>query len=102
MFMLLVLDPASYTVSTTRSVRPLLGLTSTIQSHKDNFFDVLFESLVTSELTMEHQYVSLLFSVDGLQHPLVDGLLLQRGLDGDYLVTESDFEPLRLTTINRA
>ena len=42
--------------------------------HKDSFFDVLFESLVTSELTIEHQYISLLFSVDGLQHPLVDGL----------------------------
>ena len=48
---------------------------------------------------MEHQYVSLLFSIDGLQHPLVDGMALQRGLDGDYLVTESDFKPLRMTII---
>ena len=78
---------------------PGAGLTSLFQSHKDNFFDVLFESLVTPELTMEHQYVSLLFSVDGLQHPLVDGLVLQRGLDGDYLITKQDFEPLRLTAI---
>lgn len=77
-------------------------LTSLFQSHKDNFFDVFFESLVTPELTMEHQYVSLLFSVDGLQHPLVDGLVLQRGFDGDFLVTEPDFEPLRLSTITRA
>jgi len=51
---------------------------------------------------MEHQYVSLLFSVDGLQHPLVDGLALQRGLDGDYLVAKPEFEPLRLTVIIRA
>jgi len=51
---------------------------------------------------MEHQYVSLLFSVDGLQHPLVDGLVLQGGLDGDYVVTEPDFKPLRLTVIIRA
>lgn len=71
------------------------------QAHKDNFFDVLLESLVTSELTMEHQYVSLLFSIDGLQHPLVDGLALHRGLDGDYIVTALDFEPLRLTVIMR-
>ncbi|KAF9646529.1 hypothetical protein BDM02DRAFT_3171519 [Thelephora ganbajun] len=84
MFMLLVLDPASYT------------------SHKNNFFDVLFESLVTSEITMEHQYVSILFSIDGLQHPLVDGLTLQGGIDGDYLVTETDFKPLCLTVIIRA
>ena len=78
------------------------GLTSLSQSHKDNFFDVLFESVVTPEVTMEHQYISLLFSVDGLQHPLMDGLALQRGLDGDYLVTKPDFEPLRLTAITRA
>jgi len=51
---------------------------------------------------MEHQYASLLFSVDGLQHPLVNGLALQRGLDGDYLVTGPDFEPLRLTIITCA
>ena len=58
--------------------------------------------MVTFELTMEHQYVSLLFSVDGLQHPLVDGLALQKGHDGDYLVTEPDLKPLRLTIIIRA
>ena len=51
---------------------------------------------------MEHQYASLLFSVDGLQHPLLDDLALQKGLDGNYLVTEPDFEPLRLTVITRA
>ena len=51
---------------------------------------------------MEHQYVSLLFSVDGLQHPLLDGLVLQKGSGGDYLVTEPDLEPLRLTVITRA
>jgi len=102
MFMLLVLDPASYKVGTVRSIHSLSDLTTSAQSHKDSFFDVLFESLATSELTMEHQYVSLLFSIDGLQHPLVDGIALQRGLDGDYLVTEQEFNPLRMTVIIRA
>lgn len=50
---------------------------------------------------MEHQYISLLFSIDGLQHLLLHGLVLQRGLDGDYLVTETDFKPLRLTIVIR-
>lgn len=50
---------------------------------------------------MEPQYVSLLFSIDGLRHPLVDGLALQRGLDGDYHVNEQDFKPLRRTTLTR-
>lgn len=50
---------------------------------------------------MEHQYASLLFSIDGLQHSLLDGLVLQRGLDGDYLVTETDFKPLRVTIVIR-
>ena len=63
---------------------------------------MFFESLATPELTMEHQYVSLLFSVDGLQHPLVDGLVVQRRLDGDYLVNELDFKPFRMAAIVRA
>lgn len=50
---------------------------------------------------MEHQYVSLMFSIDGLKHPLVDGMALPRGLDGDYLVAEPDFKPLRITVIIR-
>lgn len=48
---------------------------------------------------MEHQYVSLLFSIDGLQHPLLDGLALQKGPDGDYLVAGAEFKPLRGTVI---
>ena len=50
---------------------------------------------------MEHQYFSLLFSIDGLQHPLLDGLALQRSLEGDYLVAEADFKPLRLSIVIR-
>ena len=62
---------------------------------------MLFESLVTPELTIEHQYASLLFSIDGLRHPLVDGLALQKSLDGDFVVTGTDFKPLRLSIITR-
>lgn len=81
---------------------PVISLTSFHQSHKDNFFDVFYESLVAPELTIEHEYVSLLSSVDGLHHPLLVGLTLQKRLDGDYLVTETDFEPFRRVVITRA
>ena len=48
---------------------------------------------------MEHQYLSLLFSIDSLRHPLLVGLAVQKSLDGDYVVTEADFKPLRRTVI---
>ena len=50
---------------------------------------------------MEHQYASLLFSIDGIRHPLLDGLTLQRGPDGDYIVERTDFKALRRTVIIR-
>ncbi|KAH7927866.1 hypothetical protein BV22DRAFT_245793 [Leucogyrophana mollusca] len=55
-FTLLQLDPGAYL------------------AHKDHFIAVLLESAVSATTTLEHQYTSLVFSVDGLQHPLLRGV----------------------------
>ncbi|CDO69890.1 hypothetical protein BN946_scf184884.g49 [Trametes cinnabarina] len=79
MYMLLQLDPPAYTTYT------------------DRFVDVLFESLATPTVTLEHEYASLLWSIDKLHHPLFRGLSVgETGDDGDYHLTKHDFSEKRL------
>ncbi|KAI9066820.1 hypothetical protein FKP32DRAFT_1673568 [Trametes sanguinea] len=82
MYMLLQLDPPAYTVYT------------------DRFVDVLFESLATPSVTLEHEYASLLFSIDRLHHPLFRDLVIgDLGVDGDYHLTKHEFTEHRLAML---
>ncbi|OSC97472.1 hypothetical protein PYCCODRAFT_1377056 [Trametes coccinea BRFM310] len=82
MYMLLQLDPPAYTVYT------------------DRFVDVLFESLATPSVTLEHDYASLLFSIDRLHHPLFRELPIgDTGMDGDYHMTKHEFTEKRLALL---
>jgi hypothetical protein len=61
---------------------------------------VLWESLVSSEITIEHEYVSLVFSVDGLQHPLLRGVPCHLGPgEVDYDIPQQTFLDLRLQVL---
>ncbi|KAJ7074896.1 Mus7/MMS22 family-domain-containing protein [Mycena belliarum] len=42
---------------------------------QDKFIEVFFESLTSWHTTSEHEYIGLLLSIDGLQHPLFRGVL---------------------------
>jgi len=82
MYMFLRLDPSSY------------------PSHRDRFIDVLLESLVSLTVTIEHEYVSLLFSVDGLQHLLLHDIVCERKADGDYSLTQDGFKESRVEILS--
>jgi hypothetical protein len=75
-------------------------ITIASQSHKDIFFDVLLESLVTRTITMEHEYASLLFSVDGLRHPLLRNIDFPKGANGDYIITYHSFSQTRIQILS--
>jgi len=64
---------------------------------------MLFESLVTAQTTLEHQYVSLLFSVDQCHSPILHGI---RGMlpetMGEFHLSKADFMRLRLSLLERA
>lgn len=62
--------------------------------------EVLLEALVTSTVTMEHQYVSLLFSVDGLQHPLLREIVCERQEGGDYVISQDAFVEFRVQILS--
>jgi len=44
------------------------------QQHQDTFLEVLFESIATAQVTVEHEYLALLFKIDGFQHHLLHGI----------------------------
>ena len=61
--------------------------------------DVLFRALATATITIEHEYTSLLFSIDNLCHPLFRGLHAVLGpveAGGDYALTKLEFTEKRL------
>ncbi|KAI0819256.1 Mus7/MMS22 family-domain-containing protein [Trametes gibbosa] len=79
MYMLLQLDPPAYITYT------------------DRFINILLECLATRAVTLEHDYASLLFSVDKLRHPLLHDLPVGNpGEDGDYHLTRREFSEKQL------
>ncbi|KAL1950542.1 hypothetical protein VTO73DRAFT_5666 [Trametes versicolor] len=84
MYMLLQLDSPAYLTYT------------------DRFINVLFECLAARLVTLEHDYASLLFSVDKLHHPLLHELPVgDPGVDGDYHFTKHEFAEKRLAFLGR-
>ena len=82
MYTVLQLDPPAY------------------QVHMDRFIDVLLESMATPNVTIEHDYASLLFSIDRLHHPLLFELPIDPpGEDGDYHLTRHGFVDKRLAML---
>ncbi|KAI0079439.1 hypothetical protein K474DRAFT_1639613 [Panus rudis PR-1116 ss-1] len=74
MLRLLDLDPTAYT------------------PHQDRFLEVFIQCLVTARVTLEHRYVSLVLSIDGLRYPFFQGLPIERlNPARDFEVTISSF-----------
>ena len=61
------------------------------------FLEVFLESLAAEDRSIEHEYASLLLSIDGLRHPLLQELTCVKKPDhGDYNISISDYNTLRL------
>ncbi|KAF8630760.1 hypothetical protein AX17_005355 [Amanita inopinata Kibby_2008] len=66
-------------------------------THPDMFFEIFLESLATDRVMIEHDYLSLLLSIDSLQHPLLRGLAcVEKPVEGDYVISVSEYSALRL------
>ena len=58
----------------------------------EQFVEVLLRSMATPNVTLEHDYASLLFSIDRLYHPLLDQLPINPpAADGDFHLTRQEF-----------
>jgi hypothetical protein len=97
MIMILRLDPVAYTVGYTSFAFSDSFSDFFCKTYREEFLKVLWESLVSSKITIEHEYASLLFSIDGLRHPLLRGLPCHLGPnDVDLDMTKQTFLNLRL------
>ncbi|OSX59709.1 hypothetical protein POSPLADRAFT_1048198 [Postia placenta MAD-698-R-SB12] len=75
---------------------------SAYSSYKERFIDVLLESIVTAKVTIEHEYLSLLWSIDGLRHPLFRGMPCEVPADTtDYNISRREFLENRLAFVER-
>lgn len=45
-----------------------------VQKLKDYFIETLFNCLIPVKVTVEHDFLSCIFSIDGLRHPLLRNL----------------------------
>ncbi|TFK89693.1 hypothetical protein K466DRAFT_15695 [Polyporus arcularius HHB13444] len=83
MYMVLQLDPPAYL------------------AHTDRFVDILFQSIATPNVTIEHDYASLLFSIGKLHHPLFAELPLGAPeLGGDWKMKKHEFIDKRLAILD--
>ncbi|KAI0916960.1 hypothetical protein AcW2_007217 [Taiwanofungus camphoratus] len=84
MFMLLQLDPSAYPTFT------------------DRFLDILMESIVTPRVTLEHEYASLVFSIDGLRHRFLHDIPCEKQEgSADFQLSRKDFLEARLSILER-
>ena len=62
---------------------------------------VLLESMVSKRLTLENEYVALVFSIDQLRHPLLRRVpCLPKPGSSDCVISATEFRTLRLPIIN--
>jgi hypothetical protein len=62
---------------------------------------MLMEALVAPNITIEHEYISQIFSVDGLKHLLLRDVACQPTADGmTFDITRQNFLNLRFEILN--
>ncbi|TFY61854.1 hypothetical protein EVJ58_g4250 [Rhodofomes roseus] len=84
MMMVLRLDPSAYS------------------AYQFQFLDVLLQCLVAAKITIEHEYMSLLCSIDGLRHPLLEDMpCTQDAESADYKISRKDFADKRLSFVQK-
>ncbi|KAL6308241.1 Mus7/MMS22 family-domain-containing protein [Sparassis latifolia] len=84
MFMLLQLDPSAY------------------PTYTDRFIDIFMESIVTARVSFEHDFTSLLFSIDGLRYPLFRDLPCELPEDStDYKLSKKNFLDGRIAIVEK-
>lgn len=70
-----------------------LTYTQQNQTQQEKCLEILLEALVAPQITLEHEYAALLFSIDNLQHMLFRGMSnLHKGEDGDYHISKDELQ----------
>lgn len=63
--------------------------------------DTLLECMTADRITIEHEYVSLLLSIDGIRHPLLRTIPFAPPPEGDdYNISEAEFVACRIAFLD--
>jgi hypothetical protein len=72
-----------------------------MQTRNDAFIEILLESMAAAKVTIENEYMSLIFSIDRLRHPLLHHVPCQPFMESsDYVISVPEFFTLRLPTVD--
>lgn len=62
--------------------------------------EVLFQAIVSAKITLENEYMALVFTADKLRHPMLHNIPCQPRIGfTDYAISTSDFLALRVPAI---
>ncbi|KAG1734801.1 Mus7/MMS22 family-domain-containing protein [Suillus lakei] len=69
-------------------------------AYEDYFIEVLLACTVPSKMTIEHEYVSVVFTLDGLRHPLLRGVLAEPSTGSSaFEISLEEYSTVRQTLI---
>ncbi|KAG1760863.1 Mus7/MMS22 family-domain-containing protein [Suillus occidentalis] len=69
-------------------------------AYEDYFIEVLFACTVPSKTTIEHEYASIVFTLDGLRHPLLRGVLVEPSTGSStFKISREEYSTVRQTLI---
>ncbi|KAG2141299.1 Mus7/MMS22 family-domain-containing protein, partial [Suillus clintonianus] len=69
-------------------------------AYEDYFIEVLLASTVPSKTTIEHEYASIVFTLDGLRHPLLRGVLAEPSTGSStFKISLEEYSTMRQTLI---
>ncbi|KAG2742748.1 hypothetical protein P692DRAFT_20785828, partial [Suillus brevipes Sb2] len=69
-------------------------------AYEDYFIEVLLACTVPSKTTIEHEYASIVFTLDGLRHPLLRGVLAEPSTGSStFEISREEYPTVRQTLI---
>lgn len=71
-----------------------------MKAYEDYFIEVLLTCTVPSKTTIEHEYASIVFTLDGLRHPLLRGVLAEPSTGSStFEISLEEYSTVRQTLI---
>jgi hypothetical protein len=71
-----------------------------MKAYEDYFVEILLMGAVPFKTTIEHEYTSIVFTLDGLRHPLLRGVMVEPSAGSStFEISIEEFSTIRQTLI---
>jgi hypothetical protein len=97
-FALLKLDSKAYSVSCSLNIHE--RRIHYMKAYEDYFVEILLMGAVSLKTTIEHEYTSIVLTLDGLRHPLLRGVMAEPSAGSStFEISLEEFSTIRQTLI---